>query len=66
MDFLDIVVNSIVQKLKSKHTSLKKYTNWDKLGNFSLVLREQKEKKTPNIPHLIPLKSSQFHILLVL
>ena len=46
MDFLDIVVNSIVQKLKSKHTSLKKYTNWDKLGNFSLVLREQKEKKT--------------------
>ena len=46
MDFLDIVVNSIVQKLKSKHTSLKKYTNWDKLGNFSLVLREQEEKKT--------------------
>jgi hypothetical protein len=35
----------IVQKLKSKHTSLKKYTNWIKLIYFSLFLREQEEKK---------------------
>ena len=27
----DIIVNFVIQKLKSKHTSLKKYTNWDKL-----------------------------------
>ena len=36
-------------KLKSKHTSLKKYklikTNWVKLIYFSLVLREREEKK---------------------
>ena len=38
-------VNLIVQKLKSKHTSLKKYTNWAKLIHFSLVLREREEKK---------------------
>ena len=31
MDFLDIIVNFIIQKMKSKHTSLKKYTNWDNL-----------------------------------
>ena len=31
--------------MKSKHTSLKKYTNWAKLIYFSLVLRERKEKK---------------------
>ena len=36
----------IVQKLKSKHTSLKKYTNWEKLIHFSLVLREREEQKT--------------------
>ena len=35
----------IIQKLKSKHTSLKKYTNWAKLIYFSLVLRERVEKK---------------------
>ena len=35
----------IIQKLKSKHTSLKKYTNWAKLIYFSLVLREREEKK---------------------
>ena len=27
MGFFDIIVNFIIQKLKSKHTSLKKYTN---------------------------------------
>ena len=27
----NIIVNFIIQKLKSKHTSLKKYTNWAKL-----------------------------------
>ena len=35
----------IIQKLKSKHTSLKKYTNWAKLIYFSLILREREEKK---------------------
>ena len=38
-------------KLKSKHTSLIKYTNWAKLIHFSLVLKEREEKKT-NISHL--------------
>ena len=38
-------------KLKSKHTSLKKYTNWAKLIYYSLVLREREENKT-NISHL--------------
>ena len=47
-----------LQKLKSKHTSLKKYTNWTKLNEttlvyFSLVLREQEEKKT-NISYPSP------------
>ena len=36
----------IIQKLKSKHNSLKKYTNWAKLIYFSLVLREREEKET--------------------
>ena len=41
----NIIVNFIIQKLKSKHTSLKKYTNWDKLSCLSLYifLREQEE-----------------------
>ena len=38
------IVNFIIQKLKSKHTSLRKYTNWAKLVHFSLVSRERKEK----------------------
>ena len=38
-------MNFIIQKLKSNHTSLKKYTNWAKLVYFSLVLREWEEKK---------------------
>jgi hypothetical protein len=36
--------------LKSKHTSLKQYTNCAKLIFFSLVLREQEEKKTKIFP----------------
>ena len=47
----DIILNFIIQNLKSKHTSLKKYTNWAKLIYFSLILREREEKK-PNILHL--------------
>ena len=45
----NIIVNSIIQSLKSKQTSLKKYTNRAKLTYFSLVLRELEEKK--NISH---------------
>ena len=47
-----LIVNFIIQKLKSKHTSIKKYTNWAKLIQFFLNLREQEEKKTPNISRL--------------
>ena len=36
----NIIVNFIIQKLKSKHTSLKKYTNWDKLCCLSLYIFE--------------------------
>ena len=43
--FFYIIVNFIIQKLKSEHTSLKEYTNWAKLIHFSLVLREREEKK---------------------
>ena len=44
--FFEIIVDFIIQKLKSKHNSLKKYTNWAKPTYFSLVLREREEKKT--------------------
>ena len=37
-------MNFIIQKLKSKHTSLKTFTNLAKLIYFSLVLREREEK----------------------
>ena len=40
----NMIVNFIIQKLKNKHTLLKKYTNWAKLS--SLILREQEETKT--------------------
>ena len=40
----NIIVNFIIQKLKNKHTSLKKYTNWAKLS--SLILTEREETKT--------------------
>ena len=48
---MNVIVNFIIQNLKSKHTALKKYTNWDKLSClslyiFSLVLREREETKT--------------------
>ena len=33
-NFFDIIVNFNFQKLKNKHTSLKKYTNWDRLSIF--------------------------------
>ena len=48
-------MNFIIQKLKSKHISLKKYTNYAKLTYFSLILREREEKKT-NISHLSQMK----------
>ena len=45
----NIIKNFIIQKLKSKHTSLKKYTNWAKLTeqNFSRFegTREEKTNK---------------------
>ena len=50
MGFFDMNVNFIIQKLKSKHTSLKNYTNWAKLVHFSLFLRSREEKKK-NISH---------------
>ena len=44
-----VIVNFIIQKLKSKHTSLKKYTKLRRTLSqfvyFSLVLREKEEKK---------------------
>ena len=51
MDIFDIIVNFIIQKLKSKHISLKEYTNCGKLTEknqvyFFCVLRERKEKET--------------------
>ena len=54
--FFDIIVNFIIQKLKSKHTSLKKYTNWNKLSCLSLYIflsfwGNERRQKT-NIPHL--------------
>ena len=42
--FFYIIVNFIIQKLKSEHTSLIKYTNWAKAICFSLVWREREEK----------------------
>jgi hypothetical protein len=36
--FFDIIVNFIVQTLKSKHTSLKKYTNSDKLSCLNFYI----------------------------
>ena len=31
----NIIVNFIIQKLKSKHTSLKTYTNWARLSHVT-------------------------------
>ena len=49
-------------KLKSKQTSLKKYTNQAKLIYFSLVLREREEKK--NISHLIGACNNNAHMVI--
>ena len=55
MDFFDIIVNFIIQKLKSKHTSFKKYKNWEKLSCLNLYIflsfwgNERRQK--PNILH---------------
>ena len=35
MDFFDIIVNFVIQKLKSKHTSCAKYTNCGKLSHVA-------------------------------
>ena len=42
----NIIVNFIIQKLKSKHTSLKKYTNWDKLSIFFSCFEGTRGEKT--------------------
>ena len=55
MFFFDIVMNSIIQKLKSKNTFLKKNTKWAKLKYFSLVLREREEEKNK---YVVPLDYS--------
>ena len=41
---VSLFFNFIIQKLKNKHTFLKKYTNWAKLS--SLILTDQEETKT--------------------
>ena len=60
--FFDIIVNFIIQKLKSKHASLTKYTNWANLIYFSLVLREREEKKTK---HFAPMKEVNFALMIL-
>ena len=45
-----IIVNFFIQKLKSKHTCLKKYTNWAKLIYFLSFWGNERRKK-PNISH---------------
>ena len=35
MDFFDIIVNFIIQKLKNKYIYLKKYTHWAILGHVT-------------------------------
>ena len=43
-------MNLIIQKLKSKHTSLKKYTNWTKIIYFISFWGNERIKQ-PNIWH---------------
>ena len=62
--FFDIIVNFIIQKLKSKHTSLKKYTNWAKLIYFSLILREREEKTTKYFAPMYPIFEGNFTLCL--
>ena len=57
-NFWMIKFTFIIPKLKSKHTSLKKYTNWDKLSCLSLYIflsfwGNERRQKT-NIPHPSP------------
>ena len=42
---MHITVHSIIQKLKNKHTSLKKYTNWESWGisHFDITRGEKKQ-----------------------
>ena len=51
--FFDGIVNFIIQKLKSKYTSLQKYTNWAKLINPAYTYKFQL-KTTENICKQIP------------
>ena len=62
----NIIVNFIIQKLKIKHTSLKKYTNWAKLSEQNYLIKtniffsrfegttgeSRSRRKKPNILHL--------------
>ena len=51
-----LLFNTIIQKLKSKHTSLKKYTNWELTEqNWYIFLSfwGNERRKKPNISHLI-------------
>ena len=56
----NIIVNFTIQKLKNKHISLKKYTNWAILGHVTQNLEftswttscEPKSPTNAKIPHL--------------
>ena len=56
----------IIQKLKSKHTSLKKYTNWDKLSCLSLYIFSRFEgtrgDKNQIFRNLVSIDSKYFHL----
>ena len=47
----NIIVSFIIQKLRSKHTSLENYTNWAKLIFFLSFWGNERRKK-PSISHL--------------
>ena len=57
----NIIVNFIIQKLKNKHTFLKKYTNWAILS--FLVLREREEKKNKIFRTLFYIRFNTHHLL---
>ena len=56
----NIIVNFIIQKLKSKHTSFKKYTNWAKLINPTYTYKFQ--LKTTQIPYVKMYQELAFRI----
>ena len=63
--FFDIIVNFIIQKFKSKRTSLKKIyklskINWGKLIYFPVVLREREEN---NPKYFAPVYGEQDFII---